>query len=476
MNHKQSGQVLPLGLALVVLGLLGAFMLFNTGQLASEKIRLANAADAAAYSGALWQARALNYQAYANRAMVANQVAVAQAVSLQSWFTYAAVASQSVATITALIPIVNIGTSATERAMTAAGPVVATATNAMITVSNAAITALSVSQTAMHLAAMFNTEEVIATVATETDPRFHTHSAYGLAATAAHVYQWSNFSDLKTKRDTTAVQERQELIMASRDKFTRDRDWTLFDNWFPASLVLLMKVTREGDTRLVANETTQGVEWEWVAKDNLSVQMKVPFSGFLDRFTTTEWEVPVAWSSAYANSNSRTQRIIPCRRGRGDTCSKFTDDNREAEKLADRNIRGLRGGQSLTPKFGYGGVRNFWVLSDSTRDEVDARLKVRVEVSLPADTLREADDFSTGEQLSAPVIVAGNTLSSVSAADVLYKRPRHHFLSRDQREKANAYNPYWQVQLAPVSAIERIGAAALRSGGVSARNKQGEAL
>ena len=476
MFRKQSGQVLPLGLALVVLGLLGAFMLFNTGQLASEKMRLANAADAAAYSGALWQARALNYQAYANRAMVANQVAVAQAVSLQSWFTYAAVASQSVATITALIPIVNVGTSATERAMAAAGPVVATATNAMITVSNAAITALSLSQTAIHLAAMFNTEEVIATVARETDSRFHTHSLYGLGATARHVSQWANFSNSKTKRDISAVKERQDLIMASRDKFTRDRDWTLFENWFPASLVLLLKVTREGDTRLVANETAEGVEWEWVAKDNLSLQMRVPFSGFLDRFTTTEWEVPIAWSSAYANSNSNRQRIVPCRSGRGDVCSQFTDDNRLAERFADRNTLGPRGGQSLTPKYGYSGVRKFWVLSDSAREEDDARLMVRVEVSLPAETLREADDLTSGDQLASPIIVAGNTLSSISAAEVLYKRPQHHFLPSSEREKANSYNPYWQVQLAPVSVLERIGAVATRSGGVTARNKRGEVL
>ncbi len=476
MYRKQHGQVLPMGLALVVLGLLGAFMLFNTGQLASEKMRLANAADAAAYSGALWQARALNYQAYANRAMVANQVAVAQAVSLQSWFTYAAVASQTVATITSLIPGVNLGTTATERAMTAAGPVVAASTNAMITVSNAAITALSASQSVMHYAAMVNTEEVIDTVAKESDSRFYADSAYGIGELLSRAYLWSTFTDRKTKRDKTAVEERQEIIMASRDEFTRDRDWTLFDYWIPGPGLILYKVIREGDTRLVKNETARGVEWEWVAKDSLSLHARLPVPDFFDSFVDTEVEVPTAWASAYANSNSSRQRILPCRFSTRGECSRFTDDNRDAEKLADRNIPGLRAAQSLIPKYGYGGVRNFWVLSDFSRDDVDARLKVRVEVSLPADTLREADDFTSGDQLSSPVIVAGNTVSSVSVADVYYKRPRHHFLSRSEREKANAYNPYWQVQLAPVSASERNIAMGLRSGHLTPRHTNGDAL
>ena len=62
MINRQEGQVLPLGLALLVFGVLGAFVLFNTGQVATNKMKLANAADAAAYSGTLWQARALNFQ------------------------------------------------------------------------------------------------------------------------------------------------------------------------------------------------------------------------------------------------------------------------------------------------------------------------------------------------------------------------------------------------------------------------------
>ncbi|VCU71515.1 hypothetical protein PIGHUM_03600 [Pigmentiphaga humi] len=85
MRTVQSGQALALAVALLALGAAGLLLLFNGGQLLREKTRLAHAADAAAYSGALVQARSLNFLAYSNRALVAHQVAMAHAVTLASW-------------------------------------------------------------------------------------------------------------------------------------------------------------------------------------------------------------------------------------------------------------------------------------------------------------------------------------------------------------------------------------------------------
>src|SRR4051812_42253618 len=59
--------------------------MFSMGQLTTEKMRLQNTADAAAYSAAVAQARDYNFSAYTNRAMIANQVAMAQLVGLTAW-------------------------------------------------------------------------------------------------------------------------------------------------------------------------------------------------------------------------------------------------------------------------------------------------------------------------------------------------------------------------------------------------------
>ena len=82
---KQSGQAIVLVLLLTMIGVLGAISLVSTGILTSEKIQLQNAADATAYSVSTIEARDLNYTAYMNRAMVANEVAIGQMVSMMSW-------------------------------------------------------------------------------------------------------------------------------------------------------------------------------------------------------------------------------------------------------------------------------------------------------------------------------------------------------------------------------------------------------
>lgn len=81
----QRGQVLVLGMILVSLALLAFSRYFYTGQVVAARIRQDHALDAASYSGALVQARALNMLAYMNRAQIGHQVAMAHLVTLASW-------------------------------------------------------------------------------------------------------------------------------------------------------------------------------------------------------------------------------------------------------------------------------------------------------------------------------------------------------------------------------------------------------
>lgn len=87
-GQRQRGQALILAVICLLVLCLAFLAVFDTGQVVSKKVQLTNAADAAAYSVAIEQARALNTAAYLNRAEVANQVAIAQIVSLQSYGIY----------------------------------------------------------------------------------------------------------------------------------------------------------------------------------------------------------------------------------------------------------------------------------------------------------------------------------------------------------------------------------------------------
>lgn len=83
---RQRGQALVFSLFAAMLIIVSMYAMYSMNSQAVEKIKLQNTADAAAYSVAVAEARDYNFSAYTNRAMVANQVAVAQFVGLTSWF------------------------------------------------------------------------------------------------------------------------------------------------------------------------------------------------------------------------------------------------------------------------------------------------------------------------------------------------------------------------------------------------------
>lgn len=72
-------------LLFLAVSIMTLLILYNQGQLVKNRVQLENAADAAVYSQAKLAARNLNFIAYTNRAMVANEVSIGQMVSLLSW-------------------------------------------------------------------------------------------------------------------------------------------------------------------------------------------------------------------------------------------------------------------------------------------------------------------------------------------------------------------------------------------------------
>lgn len=106
-RHKSGGQIAPIALFGVLIASAVLVLMFNNGQRVTEKSLVANAADAAAYSGAVWTARHLNFMAYTNRAMIANHVAVGHFVSYVSWIRYIDDSINFIDRITQWIPYVG---------------------------------------------------------------------------------------------------------------------------------------------------------------------------------------------------------------------------------------------------------------------------------------------------------------------------------------------------------------------------------
>lgn len=113
-HKRESGQVLPLALAGVVLASVVMFSMVNTGNRAVEKMRVANIADSAALSAATVTAQQLNSIAYLNRAMVANHIGAGHMTAYISWIRYVDQAMDRLEDITNYIPYVNVATDVLE--------------------------------------------------------------------------------------------------------------------------------------------------------------------------------------------------------------------------------------------------------------------------------------------------------------------------------------------------------------------------
>jgi len=93
-TFSQCGQVLPLGLILSAVVLIAWVLSLNLGRLVHNKASLLRATDAAVYSAAVVQARALNLHAYLNRAQLAQQIAMAHLITMASAQRYRATLAQ----------------------------------------------------------------------------------------------------------------------------------------------------------------------------------------------------------------------------------------------------------------------------------------------------------------------------------------------------------------------------------------------
>lgn len=82
---QQSGQAMIFGVLFMAVVVMAMLILYNQGQLIKNRVQLENTADAVAYSQAKLAARNMNFAAYTNRAMIANEVSIGQMVSLLSW-------------------------------------------------------------------------------------------------------------------------------------------------------------------------------------------------------------------------------------------------------------------------------------------------------------------------------------------------------------------------------------------------------
>jgi hypothetical protein len=426
-RRSQSGQALVVMLAFMGI-LTGAFILvFNVGQTVNDKMKLVNAADAAAYSAALWEARSLNYQAYLNRAIVANEVAIGQLVSLRSWSTYLRRTTTNVSLVAQWVPPL----AAPMRALAQGWQAVDSGLQRGLPPLEAALSLWDVdvlqnAQGIAHQQALISAADLVSRVAKDNEPRSEVTEATRILQ-VRNGAEWQDRFTTRYRRGGGDLRRFTDLLMTSRDGFTRSRHGDLLPSASP------VQVSRRGGTDLIG-------EYSWRGVDTLSTHIDLVLA---------DQEIPMGWGAS-------EQRRLPVAQ-RGDHGGSLRV-NARASRLALRN---------LVPQQQYRGVPE---IRDVVRPgSHDTRsLLYTVALRLPHMSMNTADRLLLpqglqqiyGQAVGVAPDLAADALHALGSAEVYFQRPVDR--SDGRIEYASLFSPYWQARLADTPSSSRALTAPLR--------------
>ncbi len=397
LSKRHRGQIAPVALFGVLISSAVLAVMFNTGQKVTERSQVANAADAAAYSGAVWTARHLNFIAYANRAMIANHVAVGHFVSYVSWVRYINDSIEAIDRVTQWIPYVGQYVDIVEQISAQVRDATEQAAEIAIPAVDAWNVNIRAAQAEAQASLAFrNVQSLMDQTGRTYDPNIRINDGDGLsrmpeelralldaqlmtqaAAVPTFIQRYTANSD------SSSMQQLVNASLRGNSDLQRwiagERGWR--ENLFAAQL------RKRGATSV--NQTNNAADWR--AEDQLQFRTRALFG----------WH--------------RWQRI-------GNRVS--TASAREFDS-------------------DYSGVPAYYNVAGSARD---ASLRITAIATKSQANVATADLFG--------MTSSAHPLAVAAVARVEFRRPRGSaFASLGERrhEYANLFNPFWEAKLAPVT-------------------------
>lgn len=454
--RRLRGQALVLGMVFVLVLAVGTVLLFNTGQVVHRKVQLTNAADAAAYSVAVQQARAWNFAAYMNRGRVANEVAVAQFVSIYSWLNHLNTGSFYLKTFFEIlgsipfppvaIPARILATGfriADQSLKSIRGPARTAIQGAVQTLDGLNGAYANAASLAVGFASKAEAFHIARTVVEQNVPRARLSTLGQGVLTGQLVTSQSRFLDfhnLPVRGQSEAFNRYRNVVMQSRDQFSWDRSQQ-------AGL---------GPIKFAMYGGTDMVEYSrWAGMDTMQLKIKLP------AFIGDDIDIPMGWGGAQAVGTYRNQRFLPgFNRNRG-WRSPF--DNRRygiyggmnPRDLVTRSASGdpnvsIHGGQRRGAYFtGYQGLRAYHDLKVDQKGTPGSGPVFTVEATVD---IREARTSSAIGLTRGRMELRERTdrISALASAEVYFERPTTLDLFRradGKREWGSLFSPYWQARL-----------------------------
>lgn len=382
--------------------LLSAALIVGLATLAwqrSEHWRLQHVADSAARAGSMVLARNLNFQALTNRALIANQVVIAQLVGIQSWFAMLKDGSQRTALVTSWVPYLNALMVKLMRITVQFERLLSHGLRTLISLQQAIIQALSVAQRAAHLAFVGAANRTIGDIIEQQVDGVKWeawHVEHGLPIPYGILW-WPNLTTVSTRQ--ARASEFVTLTQQSRDKFSQARSY----DWLKVAGI---KLSKAGGTEL---KVLDDGRWNWQGLDTTSLHLRW-------LFLRTELSWARGAKQLRPDSYQRSTTVY------GESGKRNPKATSDARRLATAM------GTVLLP-FSYTAV-------------------ARGNLLKPPKVIVRLQQFGTSNEIVS-VAVAG--------AEVFYSRPNELFRRVDGRqERGNLFNPLWQSRLMPLSQLERL--------------------
>lgn len=503
---RARGQALVLAMIALLVLCVGVIVLFDTGIAVNKKTQLVNTADAAAYSVAVQQARAFNTIAYLNRAQVANEISMAQVVSMYSWMGYIQSGTDHMAKALEVIGVVTseigIGEilleagqimdrmkSAIKQVRAGLKPVLEGVVDTLSAANKLYVGAEGIVARDAYVDSEVVADRVVKANAADASGR----AGYGneqmrvsdvsrLAlvaqahAAARYVREYHSMKLNPQGRRESGFRRADadryvNVVMEARDPFTRghhDSYFGIFDE----------------------SEGTDMVDYSrWVGVDTFNFDLP----GWLSWIPGAPDNVPLAWAAAAAvRRNTRARASIylwGIDNGRGWTSPYDLDHHRHdkayqgalgngmAGELVANDPADAEGGGKASDALlkGYTGLQNYYDVVDNKHANLPYRPDgdygvddkaygpiFTVQVEQPVASVHTSAKLGIGAGRMRQVDSADNgAISALASAQVYFSRPRDRWpFARqidDRRELGNLFSPYWQARLVDTPESIRLG-------------------
>lgn len=438
---KPRGAVLVIGLAVIATAAVLVVAVARTAILTNDKAKSLAIADASAKSVATWYAQILNYDAYSNRAIAANEIMMAQAVTLVAWTQYVQTLAANIGTVAAVVPplrpVVEFiqETAALSHQMASAGAL------AEVPLRSAYTRALQTSQQIMHASATpFGAQALVNEVVWTADPRF-----FGRIIPSSNISAFSQFSKVYAGAER---QELADLLARAQDGFSTRRatDQRLYlmptVGCIPTSVDrAFSKLLRRGGT--------------WFTTDYRDIEAA-------DTLSIHTWRRRSRWNPTCAN----LRESIPLGWGAADATSRQPAIQEDPAGILTNNSAFSRAKSGLVSIPGYIGLSSSRELSsDLVGARQNASIRVPVLVRLPVSKV--ASVTAAKKLMPDSTGPLGGQIWSLAVAETYFLRPVDTLSDSATREFANLFSPFWAARLVAPEPQDRAVATALSQAGAS---------